>query len=473
METDDDGWDDIEDENQDGRSARDLSLALDAFLAGRVLDSSAAPVPGVRIVARRICDDRDGSLAPTDAWTTETDESGGFRLESLPSGGYRLDAFATEDRPFSSQVVMAPSESTQIIRRRMIAWTLRGTVTDETGDPVPDAAVAVSGTPANARTGSGGDYVLVVPSLEAPGIDAVVEVSHPGYREGRRTIPIPWDEDEIAIEASFVLERGEPSDSLHGRVLGPDGFGVAGARLRLIREDVEIRRYGRSRDDGRFEFLSLPAGGGYWIEAQGAPPCARKRVGPFRVDDAPRDIVVFLDDQDRGRITGVLRTSRGRPLRHVRLLVRDEDSDAAANPVITDEDGGFDLDRAPAGLLEIQSLSTPTISVRGIPLEPLAHRHVSIEAPLGDQEIRGRLLASNGEPVPAARLLLSITRLSFGLEVRVHLRASSDDTGLFTFAGIAGGACRLSAEGPDGGQAVSEFLLPDGDGCSRINLVVD
>ena len=86
--------------------------------------------------------------------------------------------------------------------------TVRGTVTDATGEPVIGASILVVNTSNGAVTDVDGTYSLVAPA------DAMLEVACMGYAsqrisvQGRTTINVVLDSDAQALDALVVIGYG-------------------------------------------------------------------------------------------------------------------------------------------------------------------------------------------------------------------------------------------------------------------------
>jgi hypothetical protein len=87
-----------------------------------------------------------------------------------------------------------------------VAATVRGTVTDTTGAPLPDVRVVVrsvaSGQEAEAQTGADGHYDVTVPGAGT----YLVLATRPAFAEAARTIVV--EADDQALDVPVQLELG-------------------------------------------------------------------------------------------------------------------------------------------------------------------------------------------------------------------------------------------------------------------------
>ena len=75
------------------------AVATSAALAGRVLDSSGAPVPGATVIATH--------LARSQSWQAVSDDGGAYRFPFLVVGTYRVDAQLSGFAPVSQEIELA------------------------------------------------------------------------------------------------------------------------------------------------------------------------------------------------------------------------------------------------------------------------------------------------------------------------------------------------------------------------------
>jgi len=65
----------------------------------------------------------------------------------------------------------------------------------------------------------------------------------------------------LLLPAALAAQVGGTTDIITGRVLGPDGKGIAGASIEVVSLETNVRRTTATRPDGRFT-LTFPEGGG-------------------------------------------------------------------------------------------------------------------------------------------------------------------------------------------------------------------
>ncbi len=123
-----------------------LQLSEPASISGVVVDETGSPVPRYSVAVESFRP-ADGSLfeAALRIRQSVVDDDGTFRLQRLRPGLYVLTAAAQRRPPARSQVIeLGDGEQARGVRIVLTAGaTLHGTVTDEGGDPIAGARVAL------------------------------------------------------------------------------------------------------------------------------------------------------------------------------------------------------------------------------------------------------------------------------------------------------------------------------------------
>jgi hypothetical protein len=149
---------------------------------------------------------------------------------------------------------MVPSEGTWVIRLPRLTDAVHGRLLDPAGQPAVRAEIRVDGT-YRGWTGPAGEFRLAL-DLEREGPPPRLLFLH-----ASGSLDLEVDRPDLG---SLRLQTGL---ALGGRVVGPDGIGLPGLRLRLVRQVVPgdgggpfVPAAQRTADDGSFRFLGLPPG---------------------------------------------------------------------------------------------------------------------------------------------------------------------------------------------------------------------
>jgi hypothetical protein len=270
-----------------------------------------------------------------------SDPRGGFRLDGLAPGDYRLEAEATGYARTELEHVRVPTREPLEVALRP-AGVLEGFVVDARGQPAAQAEVLVSGLKAQQlTTGEGGGFSV---ELE-PGTYGV------SARRG---------EEAAALEDPLVLSAGRtvrgvrlvlgPGATLEGHV-GARGSGapVAGAR-------VDVSPLGRNGDlgrvttdaEGRFLLGGLPPGG-YDVVARapGFTPLLRRGV----MVGARERFTLELRLEATGTVEGRVLDTQGQPVMGIRVLAqpRQDALEEQAVEARTDAEGHYQLEGLRSG----------------------------------------------------------------------------------------------------------------------------
>ena len=209
-------------------------VASSISLGGRVVDEGGAPVPGARVEVElpagfraRFPEVLDSCVEA--AWTTDSNEEGGFELPRAPS--VRDGTLVATREGFEASRVPLPTSSDgsiEIVLRRPSPEraVVRGRVVDSRGSPVPDAWVSAGAEAA--RTDPGGAFTLDLRETpDSASLTALKEGYSPAFYEAPRapgTAVPSWPE-------SVLLRLGAPPLSIGGRVRHADGRPVPNAQV--------------------------------------------------------------------------------------------------------------------------------------------------------------------------------------------------------------------------------------------------
>lgn len=364
-----------------------------ARISGRVVDPAGSPAAGARVVAWlsgesperpagvRPCRLGDGS--------TRTDGDGRFALDALPPGWWTLRAGAngwlqaeTERR----QVLGGESlEGVEIVLGQGAVVT--GRVLSPEDVPVAGAEVQAFGERSRPVAISGVDGVYRLEGVEAG--ERSLEATHPGYEFASRTLEVIPGENRLDLK----LERDRRRE-IRGRVLGPDGAAVAGARVL-----VPSSSSAWSAADGSFVLLERDGAHEVWADGEGW---------------APAQAAVTVEG---GPVEGVeIRLSRGGSIRG-RLLGLDRELLAGATVEVAlppsalprsavDLQGGYRISELPPGTWEVTARAAGRSLAERVELAPGDDEAVLDLLFSPAFEVSGWVLDPGGQPVADATVRL-------------------------------------------------------------------
>lgn len=205
----------------------DVALALGHAVEGRVVDASAAPVPGVFVSIEGLPLPVRGEMGANDSRVGKSDEAGNFRVDApIPPGTWSIDAQARGVKLVSPDNVTVPDSGAMppltVVVRRMPS--ISGVVVDETGAGVGRVTLKAelrksAGRMASAHTQADGSFTIYAVDDALEPVRLTTLDAGPCEPMKEPTPPVPWGTTDVRIELvralSFeltVVERksGEP-----------------------------------------------------------------------------------------------------------------------------------------------------------------------------------------------------------------------------------------------------------------------
>ncbi len=374
-------------------------------LPGRIVDSEGRPVPGALVAVARVAAEPPSDVidpyAPCpqtySSASATTDAEGRFVLEPIAQGvfGVRISAddFVPYIQPEARLGGAGGPRSLDVVLRR--GASLTGQVRSATGAPLPGANIRLSCPDggSSALTGPDGRYRL---SGLSSGGKCRLSASKYRFNEAQETVGI-----KAAVNHHLDLQL-VPAQTveIHGRVIGPAGEPVAGAKV---------------ESPGAFEGGENLTGldGSFTVEAYaGSSDCAlsvgKEGYAPYRSPSVPCD--------KAGATEAVIRLERPLTLT-VHLLNRDLDPEQLLNVHVYAENDLFSTPSSsvsPDGNYRIEDLGPGEWKVSAV----LGRRFVEDQVTLRPGQegatldlsfrsqfpVRGRVFGPEGEGIAGALL---------------------------------------------------------------------
>jgi protocatechuate 3,4-dioxygenase beta subunit len=409
----------------------DLVLEEPRAISGIVLAPGRRPVEGASVWVPRL----ERSATPTNQLSSElpaplveaTSGPGGrFTLSGVPRGPFEVKASAEGFADGAAAVSAGPVSSIEVLLAS--GSTLAGKVLDEeTGAPVAGARVKVGfrETKETASDAEGRFIIRGIPPSALHDGRGWLNVTHAGFAPHSRDVVCLGRDEKSPIEVR--LSRG---GSVAGRVLGPDGEPVRGARVWFEVEGLPTDALGYnparglsafSAEDGSFTIpgpsqLRGMIGDIKLFAAAVHPSHAPGRAGPIafpRTGERWGDVEIVLS---KGIvIEGKVTDAAGRPVPGARVDARAAAAAAGADPTspevrasartaFSGHDGSYRIRGAPAGASEVRAQAlghAPAV----IPVSPVEGNVLKVDIVLDSgAAIEGRVVDSGGAPVPGAEV---------------------------------------------------------------------
>jgi hypothetical protein len=432
---------------------------------GRVVDQSDQPVVGARVELRPAQGgDRRMSImrlraAATVKYEGTADATGRFEVRDLPAGTWELTARGSGFAPLTVPGLAVPEGGGSTDLGTVVLGPgvgIEGYAVDPEGRPVPGAEIRLteaSGDPMSrympqedgppAATSAQDGFFRIEDRRAGETVD--LDASRSGYAPAvASSVQVPPDQP-----VRLVLQ---PSSTVEGRTVDPDGKPVAGAQI-LIHPSDPVAMGGRVRmftaarsqsavsDETGFFRIEDVIPGGFELQAM-ATGYQRSELDNLEVRPGQelRGLEVML--APGAVIEGRVFSPSGQPLAGAEVGVVDPAIHVFFGTATTDGDGRYRLDGVAPGARSVQAehedyrRAVKEVEVR------LGENSVDLRLE-GGVEISGRVVDEGGTPVASARVSL---REGSGMGSWNQPSAASGADGSFKIDGVADGNYQLVAE---------------------------
>jgi protocatechuate 3,4-dioxygenase beta subunit len=451
-----------------GAPIRDAGAVPAAAIEGRVTDNADRPVPEARVLAFA----QSGNAGPAE---TSTDAQGGFRLERLAPGNYRVLVEATGFPAAERTPVAAPGAG--------LAIRLEGEGRSIVGKVLADG-VAVAGARVWLSGDAGG------PTRETT-TRANGGFAFGGLGEGQFAVRAAHgdaasptlravDAGDAATATPVRLDL-RPGRIVSGRVLDDAGAGIPGITVRVGAADGQggdpLPVTAFTDPAGRFATPALPPGAHRLSATRAGHLLRRAPIVTIAAPPAPAPAEVTLELVRGARVSGRVRDGRGGAASGARvrcLASAMEDLTVVAGPLplaaeaaampsgagralgstraaVTDREGRFTIDDLIPGRYRVEIAHPGAEPYQGeeIVLGPGERRDLGMLALRAGVTIGGRVMDATGAGLEGARVTVAGVEATAGA---LGLQTSTDPSGRFELT-LPAGKYRVSATAPGHGAA--------------------
>ena len=434
------------------RSLTDTSDSSDEnrepSISGRVLSADGQPLERVSLVAQpeRLDDEAIALSANLRFWTT-SDAFGAYSFSGLPAGEYMIRS--ARQGPYLPARVSARSgvDYADLIMSRRLDIRIEGQVVDRFGQPLEGVIVlpTLLGQP-SATTGSDGRFEL--PLSAQPDVSSInLRFQMAGYKDQSSKVVVSGHPEPVADEIKVGMDMVDSWTSLKGMVTDDGGQPLAGRRVELRPKAGSQAQSTTTDEKGRYAFAFVEAPADYRLVVSGGSGFKDVKQD-IAVTATGKEFNVATERFETGAVAGQLVNQHGSPIADFEFLLKNVDSIEPNAVVRTDSLGNFKIANAPAGDLVISSVSTPSVLIKGLQLEPGELIHVSMMLDWGDHSIRGQVVDPTGIPVPASRVVLNWSHRDETLDMYTTRRTATDSEGRFAFSNLGPGPHSLKVDAP-------------------------
>jgi protocatechuate 3,4-dioxygenase beta subunit len=324
---------------------------------------------------------------------------------------------------------------------------VEGQVVDRFGTPLEGVTVApvLLGQP-SVTTASDGRFKLPL-SAKAEISSINLRFQMAGYKDQSSRVMVSGLSESEAAAIRVAMDMVDSWTSLKGTVSGDDGQPLAGRHVELRPKAGSLAQSTTTDEKGRYTFAFVEAPADYRLVVSGGRGFKDVKKD-IQVTTTGKEFDIATEKFETGVIAGQLVNQDGSPISDFEFLLKNVDSLEPNAVVRTDSLGNFKVTGAPAGDLVISSVSTPSVLITGLHLEPGELIHVSMVLDWGSHSIRGQVVDATGSPVPASRVVLNWSHKEEKLDMQTTRRTATDSEGRFAFSNLGSGPHSLKVDAP-------------------------
>lgn len=428
-----------------------LTLRHGTVAAGRVVDEHGRPVEGAELILHPA--EEDPTPRPALRFRAVSDARGSFRLANVSSGRFDLRAIRPGFTEADVRGIVIPEGEPRADLGEITLLpgaAIEGIVVDERDRPVQGAEVELTpfGPDFDAR------FFFREPVRSGPdGRFRIADLPR-GTRVGLKARHRDLAPAEIAgVEAPTaepVRLRLVRPRSLEGRVKDRHGEPVAGARLHFSEAAGSPLGGGWARQpaqatsdaEGRFVLSGLKPGTAYVTAT--ATGYRTRSAQPVEIPEEGQAPPLEITLEPGTFLEGTVRDSRGEPVPGARVYIQGVETFGSEMIVPVDEQGRYEVIDLEPGRFRLQASSRGGPGARAeLEVRPGRNR---LDLRLSEgTEVSGRIVDSQGAPVPGASLSLeSVPRDGEMPMFLGEVQAVSSGDGSFVFEGVSEGEYRLT-----------------------------
>ncbi len=423
----------------------------DYQIVGQVVNEDGQPASGIGVVAtvRRLFDetpaiDLAGGVLER---RTQANADGYFQFAGLADGEYQIKTVISRNYPaVSSTIARTGAGEVKLVAVQQSRIWITGFVENTSGESLAGVEITpITQSDHFATTGQDGSYRLRLTVKK--GSIYPIRVWAPGYRQQTVSVGAQEAESGQGITRDVVLEPERPPTFVLGTVTSR-GSPVAGERVYLKSSQTKRKYDAVTDENGAFSMNAVEIGNDYilWVSPQGPYRLYRKNNVAVTAQGLSLDI--SLEAEGVGNISGQMVDQSGNPIPNYSLSLRSEGSTKSPLTVTSDHNGQFVLANVPMGQLSIATSSLPIFKVSGIQLAEGETKEVQLILDIGDYDIRGLVQDDQGNPVPAANVLITWVHRDSGVTHESLHKTVSNVDGHFEFNQLGPGERTLTVAAP-------------------------
>lgn len=212
----------------------------------------------------------------------------------------------------------------------------------------------------------------------------------------------------------------------------------------------DVQRSTHTSADGKFFLEGLQQASDYYLEVKSEPRYAAFEAYDLTLARRLSDWNITLQYVSRTSLQGSIVDQLGNPISELKLLVVSDEWSGNTARIASDYSGKYELKNFIPGRINLRSVSSPSIMVHGLALQPDEINYRDLVVDIGSQQLFGIVHRDDGVPVAGVDVRMRfVERHEDGYSSRTVRTTRTDSAGEFRFTGLGSGFRKItfSADG--------------------------
>ncbi len=368
----------------------------------------------------------------------------GLPLNSSPASSVTAQATKPDTHGVETTDVITVDSQPRDSGPRLIE--ISGRIIDTLGQPIEDVLVTEERYFSSAHSDAMGNYrmLLELPHHRLP----VLNFLRAGYNGKRVKLEQAELQQQPIHRLDMILADSIDTIRLSGWIGNDIGASLEGARVDISSldssEDGGYYLTVFSDQQGNFVLEGVRAQKRYRLTINLAPEYAIYQDPDYYVGAEHDYISIRLKSLEFVNLNGMILNPETAPVGNLEIYIKNVTTGVHTRKIVSDSSGFFSLEEFPLGEVSLTTRGADFFKISGLKLSKSDYSNLVLIVDKGDRHLTGWVSDEDGIAIEKAMVTLDATINDGAIEYFSYRSSSTDNTGKFSFDGIASGDHRIS-----------------------------